>query len=222
MKTIMENWRVYQEKISESRTRRGLKILKPKKSGSLARRVMRRGATAQQRGISIEYGKFWSRYMGKDAIRMAKYFHPNDWWAETVMRVAMHFGRAHAHVFKFLYGSLMTWNLIKTPAALAGVGQFVKSILTDKKNEKKHDSPHQALAVEGLEKMLKAGAGEIQVRLFLADCRKLMSNLKRVEKTKNKKNLSSQKIAKRTSATKASGAAAGGVEAVGNLFTGKL
>jgi hypothetical protein len=116
----------------------------------------------------------------------------------------------------------MTWNLIKTPAALAGVGQFVKSILTDKKNEKKHDSPHQALAVEGLEKMLKAGAGEIQVRLFLADCRKLMSNLKRVEKTKNKKNLSSQKIAKRTSATKASGAAAGGVEAVGNLFTGKL
>ena len=178
MQKLFENWRRYQKETLEEAAQipRIAQAARPylNKIGRFLNKAPKWWRSGPSTGgdINIKYGPILNKIMGSNASRMITYLHPNEWWARTIMQVAAKLGPLHSPAFKFMYGTLMTWNAVRAPAVVATGGNWLVNYLTDPKTQEEFDSPNAALA-EHLKLMLEEGASEEELIIYLEEVEKV-------------------------------------------------
>jgi hypothetical protein len=138
--------------------------------------------------LTIKYGPRLNKIMGSEATGIIKYLHPNDWWAETIMRTAINLGPLHQPAFKLMYGTLMSWNAIRQPAVMAATGGWLLSHLRDPDTQEEFDFVNAAIAAE-FQKLLEENPTQEEIEEFLDAVdvvRKVLLVQKPVPKTSSK------------------------------------
>lgn len=140
--------------------------------------------------LTITYGPRLNKIMGSEATGIIKYFHPNDWWAETVMNAAIKAGTLYQPAFKLMYGSLMSWNAIRQPAVIAATGSWLLDHLRDPQTQVDFDGENlNAPIIAQFVKLLKTNPTEEEVNKFLKEVIKLRDIIQPVPKTSSEKEL---------------------------------